>query len=437
MRPTRRLVLVLLLETPVALLPALLGGWLWPAWLAVLGATLLLAALDLVLAPPPRSVAVDVDPPALLHPGEVAALEVRARARGRAPAAVEGLLEVEGPVPSPGLVRTAPDGGGVATLSFPLAPFRRGAVRVPAVWLRWQGPFGLLERRARVEAGIEVPVVPDARGAQRDAIRLLTERTWLEGGKLERFVGEGSEFESLREYVPGHDAGAIDWRATARSRRLIVQERRAERDHSVVVALDAGRLMGETLDGRSRLDHAVHAGLALAWAALKTGDRVGLFAFDEVPRAFLAPRAGARAFSAIERATGEVHPRGVETNFTLGLTDLLTRLKRRSLVVVLTDFVDTVTAELMVENVARLARRHLVLFVALEDAGLERTVLREPRAISDVYRAVAADELVRERERVLARLRRLGVQCLSAPPRAVTSRVLARYLEVKRREMVG
>ena len=125
-----------------------------------------------------------------------------------------------------------------------------------------------------------------------------------------------------------------------------------------------------------------------------------------------------------------------ETNYTLGLTSIAQRLSRRSLIVVLTDFVDTVSAELMVENLDRLSRRHLVIFVALQDPGLAATADRQPATLLDLNRAVVAGGLLRDREVVLKRLRRLGIYPIDADPAAVSPRLINTYLDIKRRERI-
>ena len=232
------------------------------------------------------------------------------------------------------------------------------------------------------------------------------------------------------------DHRAIDWKASARHRKLLGQEFRAERNHQVILAVDTGHLMREPLAGIPRLDHAVNAALLLAYVCLKTGDRVGLCGFDERLRSFVEPQGGVAAFPRLQEASAELAYSTAETNFTLGVAELGVRLRRRSLIVVLTEFVDTVTAELMIRNLDRLARRHLVLFVSLRDPGLGALVDAPPRRAADLYRSVVAVDFAREREVVLKRLQRLGVATIDALPAQVTSQLLSRYLDIKRRERV-
>jgi uncharacterized protein (DUF58 family) len=253
---------------------------------------------------------------------------------------------------------------------------------------------------------------------------------------MQHYIGDGSEFESLREYMPGLDHRAIDWKASARHKKLLCREFRAERDHQVFLAFDTGHLMAEQLDGLPRLDHAINAGLLLGYVCLKTGDRVGLFGFDERVRLYWAPQAGVQTFNRLQALVAELEYGTGETNFTLGLTHLLTRLRRRSLVVVFTEFVDTISAELMVESLARLAHRHLVLFVSLEDRSLKALRMVAPRSLKQLNQSVVAGDFQRERELVLKRLARSGVQCISATPEQVSAPLINRYLDIKRRELV-
>src|SRR5205814_2199952 len=197
--------------------------------------------------------------------------------------------------------------------------------------------------------------------------------------------------------VPGLDHRAIDWKSSARHRKLLCQEFRAERNHQVVVAVDAGQLMAEPVAGVPKLDHAINAAILLGWFCLRTGDRVGLLGFDERVRTWSEPAGGMHTFHRLQAMSAEIDYRRVETNFTLTMAELSTRLKRRSLVVLFTDFLDTVTAELMIENVTRLARRHLVLFAALDDPSLGTRSHARPRALATLHQPVGGRDCARER----------------------------------------
>ncbi|MEM8886001.1 MAG: DUF58 domain-containing protein [Planctomycetota bacterium] len=431
MRPTQRAVLLLTLGLPVALLPSFFGAALWIVWPVFLGAALFAGGLDIVLAPRRRSVGLEAETPDTLWIGEEGALTLQLTTSR--PTTIEVLAELDGPLRRAAPRRITIEGQGRTTL--PLVPERRGEGTVVAIWVRWSGPLRLVERQRRVPVGATVGIVPNVRAVQSAALRFFSQREFLAGMKVERYVGDGSEFESMREYVPGLDHRAMNWKVTARHRRLIVQEFRAERNHQVVLALDTGHLMAEPLAGIPKLDHAINAALLLSYVCLRTGDRVGWHTFDERVHDFAPPEAGVRTFRRLQKETAGLRYSRGETNFTLALNDLVTRLRRRSLVVVLSDFVDTVSAELMLDNLARLSRRHLVLFVALRDPGMVETAHRDIGTLDHLYRSVVAADFVQERRVVLRKLRRMGVHCVDAEPAAVSTGLLNSYLDLKRREL--
>jgi uncharacterized protein (DUF58 family) len=432
--PSRRAVALAAAGLPVALLPALAAPRLWPLWPAFLGALTLALAADVLLAPRRREVGVTVELPASIAIGEGGAAQLTVSAPRPLPVSVAVDLS-EKLRPQPRLQGRATAAGG--RLTCLLEPTRRGRVVVERAWVRYTGPLGLMARVAVVDLGRAATVVPDLRPVRAAALRFDAERNVPAGLQIERFTGDGSEFESLREYVRGDDPRVIDWKVSAHHRKLVVRHHRAERNHQVVLAVDTGRLMAEPLAGVPRQDHAVTAGLLLAYISLRAGDRVGLAGFDARLGPWLQPRAGWGAFAALQRHAGRLDYSTAETNFTLALTTLGARLTRRSLVVVLTDFVDTVTAELMTENLGRLARRHMVVFVALQDPGLAEVAAAPPAGILELNRAVVAAGLLRDREVVLRELVQRGIHAIDAPPRLLGTRLLNAYLDIKRRERVG
>lgn len=436
MSPTLRAVALFALGLPVALLPALVDARLWTLWLAFVVVAVVVTAADAALGLPRRRLAVAVDVPGTLYIGEADPMEVRLSAAGWPRAMHAELLTELGErlVPQP-LRRVRVPPGQPGATHVRLAPRRRGTARIHAVWIRWRGPLGLVERSVRHALDREVAVVPNIRAVRSAAIQLHTHHT-LPGLKAQRFVGAGSEFDALTEYRRGLDPRAMDWKASARHRKLVCREFRAERNHQVVLAFDTGHLMGEPVEGVPKLDHAINSGLLLAYYSLRAGDRVGLLAFDDQVRRYIEPRGGVRAIHALQQRISDIEYGEAETNFTLGLTHLVGRLKRRSLVVVLTDFVDTVTAELMVDNIGRLSRRHVVVFVSLADPTLHAETRARPVDLHAMHRAVVAEDLLQERRRVVVGLQRRGVFCIDAPPGGVSSQLINRYLEIKRRELV-
>lgn len=435
-RPTPRTLMLAAAGLALAVLPALGVPAGAEVWLAVI--LLLLAAVvaDAAAAPRAGRLELEVEVPPVLPVDGTGEAVVRLRLPARRPLPTEVLVELsENLEPAP-TRHTAVGGDREGEAVFPLVPRRRGEAAVEEVWVRWRGPLGLVRRVARRRSSATVVVTPDLGRVRRRALERLSQRDAPVGRKIERYAGEGSEFHALREWTTGLDRRDIDWKASARHTRLLTREVRAERNHRIVLAVDTGRLMAEPLAGVPRLDHAIHAALLLAAVSLRSGDRVGLYAFDDRPRAFLPPRGGRAALPGVVEQAASLEYSAAETAFTLALTELSRRLRRRSLVVVLTDFVDSITAELMVDNLQRLARRQLVLFVALRDPLLVELTAAEPRHRADLDRAAVAATLLRERREVLGRLALSGVQTVDAAPHEVGPALVDRYLEIKRRERI-
>jgi uncharacterized protein (DUF58 family) len=438
--PTGRGIALVAAAPLLGLLLAALTPKLWLLGPAYLGVVILALAGDALLAMPRRRLDLAFDPPDMLFVGEtaVATLDLTPSG-GRIPRRIEATIDHGPTLEMPPLLSIPLAGNQTVRTEIPLLPRRRGTVPLSLLWLRWTGPYGLIRIQAKQPLEAELKVVPNIRAVRAAAIALMRQDASF-GIKDQRQLGDGSEFDALRDYQPGLDRRSIDWKHSARHRRLVSKEFRSERNHQIILALDTGHLMREPIGGIPRLDHAINAALLLSYASLKGGDRVGLFGFDSRVRLRAEPLGGVDRFPRLQRMTAELDYAAAETNFTLGLTLLAQQLQRRSLIVLFTDFVDTVTAELMVENLGRLSGRHLVLFVTLQDPEFRAIVDAAPDSIPGsmeaVARAVVADELRKERLVVFEKLRRLGVQCLEAPYNRVGTDLINRYLAIKQREMI-
>jgi len=317
-----------------------------------------------------------------------------------------------------------------------LRPIRRGTGALTDLWLRWPGPLGLAHRQAHRQLEQTMRVWPDLAPVRSPQLQAFL-RDSQTGLVARRIRGQGTQFEALRDYEPGMDRRRIDWKASARHNALQARENEAERDNQIVLALDCGQAMCEPVDGLPRIDRAVSAALTAAYVALKGGDRVALYGFADQPLAMTPFVTDARAFSQLQQAAAALDYTAREPNFTLALASLTARLRRRSLIVLFSDFTDSTSAELMMEGVERLVRHHLVIFVTMADSELEGLARAEPASIADIAVAVAADSLARQRALVLQRLRRLGVDVIDAPHQAIGYRLIDRYLEAKRLEAIG
>lgn len=317
-----------------------------------------------------------------------------------------------------------------------VTPSRRGTAAIDRLWLRWSGPLGLGARQVERALAAQVRVWPDLSPVRSPELQHFLRDAQF-GLIARRIRGEGTQFEALSEYEPGMDRRRIDWKASARHTRLYARENEAERNNQIVFAFDCGQAMCEPVGDLPRIDRAVSAALTAAYVALKGGDRVALFGFAQRPEVMTPFVGEPRLFHRLQTAAAglDYHPQ--EPNFTLALATLTSKLQRRSLIVLFSDFTDPTAAELMIESVGRLADRHLVLFVTIEDAELAGLTEAEPESVATLAMAVTADTLARQRALVLERLRRLGVDVIEAPWEQIGYRLIDRYLEIKRAESIG
>ena len=309
-----------------------------------------------------------------------------------------------------------------------LRPTRRGERRATFVIVRSFGPLGLLARQRRLPAPGSVRVLP-AFTSRRYLPEKLSRLRQLDGVVLVRQRGQGTEFDSLRTYVLGDDVRSIDWRATARSRELVVRTWRPERDRRVVLALDTGRSAATRIGDEPRLDAALDAALLVAAVAARAGDRIGLVAADVAVRARLGATSGDRVLPSLVDALTPLEPNLVETDPQLLAGEVLRQGGPRALVI-LFGSLDTGADTGLVPAARSLAARHEVVVASVADPALGR-MRGAVASTSEVYRAAAAELAIASRDRVADQLRRLGVHVVDAPADRFASRVADVYLDLK------
>lgn len=434
--PTARAAWLAALAAPAALLVAVLAP---QAWLVtpVAAVALLLAVLaDGLLAG--RLAEWRCHAPADAEVGEPFALTILAEIAHGVPGKIEAVWQCDprlapGGVASAMLART---GGSDWHGEVQLTPSRRGTGAIGHMWLNWQGPLGLGARQVSFPLETEVRIWPDLAPIRSKTLEAYLRDTEI-GMIARRQRGQGTQFESLTEYDAGMDRRRIDWKASARHTRLLARENESERNNQIVFAFDCGKAMCEPLEGVPRIDRAVTAGLTAAYVALKGADRAMLFGFARRPEVMTPFISEARLFPRLQEAAAALDYRAEEPNFTLGLATLSAKLKRRSLVVLFSEFTDPTSAEMMIESIARLVNKHVVVFVTFEDAELEALKKAEPNSIAAIAGAVTAQSLSQQRQLVHERLRHMGVDIIEAPHDKLGFAVIDRYLRIRRSEVIA
>jgi uncharacterized protein (DUF58 family) len=314
-------------------------------------------------------------------------------------------------------------------MPIPLLPRRRGELSSDFAVIRSRGPLGLAGRQARHDVRGALRILPAFASRKHLPSRLARLRE-LDGNTSIQVRGQGTEFDSLREYVRGDDIRSIDWRATARAGTTMLRTWRPERDRHVVILIDTGRTAAARVGDSTRLEASLEATLLLAALASRAGDHVHLLMFDRAVRARVSGVEGAALLPALTDAMAPVHARLVDTDWTAAFAAIRTLTTRPSLVVVLTaqDAAESARGFLGAFPDASRATT-LLVGSATDDAIVELARRRESRL--DVYLAAAAEQTIRDAQVVADAVRRAGGEAIAADPEALPPRIADRYLELK------
>ena len=339
------------------------------------------------------------------------------------------------------------------TVSQQLTPHRRGAFTLEAIHLRFLSPLRLWQRHLTLPAVDSLNVYPDMKQLSDYALLARTNRLSLIGVRRTRRIGQDSDFERLRDYTRDDNYRHMDWRSTARRNKLTVRQFQTDQSQRLVFLLDCGRMMTNERNGYSLLDHSLNAALMMAYVALHQGDSVGMLCFSDRVHAYIPPRGGASQMNRLLQAGFDQFPRMVESRYDQAFLYLNTRCKRRSLVTLITNVVDEVNAEVVVDHLSNLTGSHLPLGVLLRDremfSAADAPLLASANAgpVADggtypptgtaglsefeIYRAAAAADILLWRHQVLNNLRHRGVLVVDAFPDELTAPMVNEYLRVK------
>jgi uncharacterized protein (DUF58 family) len=395
-------------------------------------ALLILALVDWARAARPASVGVERELPGVVQLGQLAEISWRVRnPSGRRLRAA--LADDLAPSLNPGTRRprlTVPPGGR-ATARTTLKPERRGRFEPSEMVVRVEGPWGLAARQKRQWLPGVLRVYPPFRSREEAELRIDRARILEIGLRSAAARGGGTEFDSLREYAIDDEFRRIDWSATARAGKTIVRTYRAERNQTVIMLLDAGRVMAGRIDGIPRLDHAMDAVMMLTAVATRLGDRAGLVAFDRDVRAVVPPGHAHDQLGRVTEAMYALNPELVESDYRGAFAQTLARFRRRAMLVVFTDLAEQAMAETLVPALPLVVRHHLVVVASVADPAVRGWAQTVPDDAGAAYRKAAAVSGLDDRARTAARLRGLGATVVDAVPGRLAPRLADAYLRVK------
>ncbi|MCE1180433.1 MAG: DUF58 domain-containing protein [Micrococcales bacterium] len=427
---TGRLVALLLVGiVPVLARPSVLTVWLWFLLCLVLW------VLDVVLAGSAKALTMQRQPtmPVRLgEPGETTLLVGNPTRR-----AVRGLLR-DAWQPSAGARgerhRVSVPAGEQRAVRTALLPTRRGDRAADRVTVRRIGPLGLGGRQASVQVAGHIRALPPFHSRKHLPSRLAMLRQ-LDGRSAVRVRGQGTEFDSLRDYVEGDDVRSIDWRATARRQHVVVRTWQPEKDRQIILVLDTSRTSAGRVGDTPRLDAAMDAALLLTALASRAGDRVDLVAGDRRVRSRVVGSPRSTVLSDVVTAMAPLEPALLEADWTLLTTSAAALSRQRALVVLLTPLEPAAIEESLLPPLSVLVRHHRVLVASVADAELTR--MRERRGgTKEVYDAAAAERTLALRARTAATLERMGVHVIDADPEQLPVQLADHYLLLKSRGLL-
>ena len=323
-----------------------------------------------------------------------------------------------------------------ATLIYEVKPPRRGRFEFGQTALRFRSPFRLVWCQLNVVEPAVVKVYPNIRRAREAELKALGARSVISSHRKTSWRGEGREFESMRDYVRGDELRHISWTATARRGKLTTRQYQIERDQTILIALDAGRLMTARIEQETKLDSAVHATLALLSAAGRAGDNAGLVVFGRRIKSYLPPGRGRDHMEAALEALHAVEPEMIEPSYPHAFEFIAANSKRRALVVLLTDLVDEEGSKELLTSLHILRPRHLPLVVTIADRDLKAVVRTAPDSVRDLFTQSVAEEIIHHREAALRWVESVGGLALDVTAAALAPALLETYLRVKERGLL-
>lgn len=423
----------------ICVLPIALSPWPATAFVALLGLLAATVLVDVALAADPRALRFTRDGDTAARLGEDVDVRLavehagRRRFRGRLRDAWPPSARAEPRTHSVNL-----EAGQRVALVTRLRPVRRGDQVSALVTARAIGPLGLAGRQASHRVPWQVRILPPFLSRKHLPSRLAKLRE-LDGAVPVLIRGQGTEFDSLREYVVGDDVRSIDWRATAKRADVVVRTWRPERDRRIVIVMDTGRTSAGRVgvdptagdpSGWPRLDWSMDAALLLAALASRAGDHVDFIAHDRVPRAGVFNASRTELLAQLVEAMAPLQPALVESNAPAMVAAVQRRIRRRALVVLMTELNSSALDEGLMGVLPQLSAKHQVLVAAVTDPRIERLAAGRADA-AQVYDAASAERARNDRGLIATRLRRMGIDVVDAEPEELAPALADRYLAMK------
>lgn len=316
-------------------------------------------------------------------------------------------------------------------IKFPVTPLRRGDYNLPALHFRYDSRLSLFKIYRKIETNYPMRVYPDYRSLKEYFLLSRNNRLFEMGIHKNRYKGQGSELESLREYSIDDDARFIDWKATARFNRPVTKVFQMESVNDVIFVLDCGRLMTSEENTLSSIDLAIEALLVLAHVAINMGDRIRIITFSDKVKGDFSPPLHGNPMKKIINFLTPIQPEFVESNYSRVFSHLQKTVKKRSLIIMVTDLIDDINYAMFRDNLKILNRKNAVLFLLLRDRLLQEEAIRVGHSLNDIFRVTAARSMFVNRNKAIEKIKQSGINVLDVLPEEVTAKLIDKFMQLK------
>lgn len=326
--------------------------------------------------------------------------------------------------------------GEVARLQYFLRPVKRGEYSFGAVNVIASSPIGLAARRFRFSAHKMVPVYPSYIQMRKYELLAISQRLVLQGIKKIRRIGQNQEFELIKDYVSGDDFRTVNWKATARRSRLMVNQFQDERSQQVYSLIDKGRTMQMPFAGMSLLDYAINASLVISNIAIKKSDKAGLITFQDKIGSLLPASKRNNQMAAIQEVLYNQKTAYLETDFSVLYSTVRRSVSQRSLLLLFTNFESVFGLQRQLPYLLNLARQHLLVVIFFENTELKAQIESKAADLREIYNKAVAERLSFEKKLIVRELQKQGIQSVLTPPEKLTVNTINKYLELKARNLI-
>jgi len=318
-------------------------------------------------------------------------------------------------------------------LTYSLRPVKRGVYRFGEINVFTSTKIGLLSRRFKTGTPYDVKVYPSFMYLKQYELQASTNKLTEQGNKRIKKIGQQLEPDHIKEYVKGDDYRTLNWKATARRGKLMVNIFQEERAQNVYCIIDKGRTMQSASEGMTLLDYSINACLALTHVAMLKGDKAGMLTFEKKVDALLPASRQSGQMQRIQDALYGQTTSFCESDFSTLYQQVNTHIKNRSLLLVFTNFDSVPAMQRQLNYLSMMAKRHTVLVVFFENMELTDIQNKRPQTKEEFYETVIVEKLAYEKIMIINKLRQRNILSLLAKPNELTVSTINKYLEIKTR----